>query len=124
MAGKGKNLEISLLLDFYSPILTDKQREVLEYYYYEDMSLSEIAEHSLITRQGVRDNIKRGEKVLFDMEDALGFVARTAQMQKNLDAIIKAAGEIQEMNKNTLFSFELTEKISEVLTAADEIGNL
>ena len=56
-----KNLEISFLLDFYGDMLTDKQRDVVELYYNEDLSLAEIAAHSGITRQGVRDSIKRAE---------------------------------------------------------------
>ena len=48
-----KNLEISVLLDFYGEMLTEKQRDVVELYYNEDLSLSEIAAHSQITRQGV-----------------------------------------------------------------------
>ena len=52
-----KNLEISYLLDFYSEMLTQKQREVIEYYYNDDLSLSEIAMNEGITRQGVRDSI-------------------------------------------------------------------
>ena len=56
-----KNLEISFLLDFYGDMLTDKQKDVVELYYNEDLSLAEIASHSGITRQGVRDSIKRAE---------------------------------------------------------------
>ena len=56
-----KNLEISLLFDFYGDMLTEKQRDVVELYYNDDLSLSEIAENEGITRQGVRDSIKRAE---------------------------------------------------------------
>ena len=63
-----KNLEISMLLDFYGEMLTDKQREVVSLYYNEDLSLAEIASIAQITRQGVRDSIKRGEATLIDME--------------------------------------------------------
>ena len=58
MAGKPqKNLAYSVLLDFYGPVLTDKQRVILTEYYDEDLSLAEIAENLGITRQGVRDAI-------------------------------------------------------------------
>ena len=61
MAGKPqKNLAYSVLLDFYGPVLTDKQRVILTEYYDEDLSLAEIAENLGITRQGVRDSIKHG----------------------------------------------------------------
>ena len=61
MAGKPqKNLAYSVLLDFYGPVLTDKQRVILTEYYNEDLSLAEIAENLGITRQGVRDAIKHG----------------------------------------------------------------
>ncbi len=48
-----KNLEISLLMDFYGEMLTEKQREVIDYYYNDDLSLGEIAANEGITRQGV-----------------------------------------------------------------------
>ena len=56
-----KNLEIAVLLDLYGDMLTEKQRDFLGYYYNDDLSLSEIAENEGITRQGVRDAIKRAE---------------------------------------------------------------
>ena len=59
-----KDLHITFLLDFYGDMLTDKQREVVECYYNEDLSLAEIAEVKGITRQGVRDAIKRAEQQL------------------------------------------------------------
>ena len=67
-----KNLEISFLLDFYGEMLTQKQREVIEYYYNDDLSLAEIADNEGITRQGVRDSIKRAEAQLLEMEERLG----------------------------------------------------
>ena len=54
-----KDLTVSYLLDFYGDVLTDKQRDVMEQYYNDDLSLAEIAENFGITRQGVRDAIKR-----------------------------------------------------------------
>ena len=56
-----KDLGITILLDFYGDMLTEKQRDFLGYYYNDDLSLSEIAENEGITRQGVRDSIKRAE---------------------------------------------------------------
>ena len=66
-----KNLNVAVLLDFYGNMLTDKQRDAIDLYYNQDLSLSEIAEHQEITRQGVRDSIKRGEVYLFELEEKL-----------------------------------------------------
>ncbi len=71
-----KNLNVSILLDFYGAMLTEKQREAVEYYYNDDLSLSEIADNQGISRQGVRDAIKRAEALLFEMEECLGFARR------------------------------------------------
>lgn len=89
-----KNLEIPFLLDFYGEMLTEKQRNCLAYYYEEDLSLSEIAENEGISRQGVRDSIKRAEAQLFDMEKRLGLAKRFTEMKraltKSLNALIKS----------------------------------
>ena len=69
------NVEITILYDFYGDVLTEKQRDFLNYYYNDDLSLSEIAENEGITRQGVRDAIKRAEAQLYEMEEKLGFAA-------------------------------------------------
>ena len=68
-----KNLDVVLLADYYGEMLTDNQRKFIEYYYNDDLSLSEIAQNEGITRQGVRDAVKRAETQLFDMEKKLGF---------------------------------------------------
>ena len=54
-----KNIEISILLDIYGSLLTDKQFEMLNDYYNNDYSLAEIAENYSITRQAVRDDLKK-----------------------------------------------------------------
>lgn len=121
---KEKNLDVSVLLDYYSPVLTDKQRDVLEFYYNEDMSLAEIAEHELISRQGVRDNIKRGEKVLFELEDSLGFAERTAILHQKAEKMQEMLTEIKEINRKKLFSEEVDEKLKILLLLSEEIMEL
>ena len=68
-----KNLGITVLLDFYGEMLTEKQRSFLDYYYNDDLSLSEIAENEGITRQGVSDNIRRAENKMLFWEKECGF---------------------------------------------------
>lgn len=71
----------SMLLDFYGELLTEKQRECFDLHYNEDLSLSEIAEQSGISRQGVWDNIRRAEAALKDMEEKTGLVRRFSDIQ-------------------------------------------
>ena len=104
-----KNLDITILLDFYGDMLTPKQREFLDYYYNEDLSLSEIAANVGITRQGVRDAIKRAEAQLMEMEDRLGLVKRFKDMQTGLEEIIECATKISAENRNTGLSGEIND---------------
>ena len=85
-----KNVKISILLQIYGNLLTEKQNTVLDDYYNNDLSLSEIAENNNITRQAVRDNIKKGEQKLFEFEEKLRIMEKTViQEQKISDIIAK-----------------------------------
>lgn len=93
-----KNMDVSLLFDFYGEMLTEKQRDVIEQYYNQDLSLSEIAENAGISRQGVRDSVKRAELQLFEMEERLGLAARLRDMNTALKSIAAAAVAIGAEN--------------------------
>ncbi len=103
------NVEISMLLDLYGETLTVKQRDYLNYYYNDDLSLSEIAENEGITRQGVRDAIKRAEAVLFDMESKLKFSQKLESVNSGLESIMKCAEEINEYNLSHGLSREIND---------------
>lgn len=90
-----KNLQITVLFDFYGDMLTDKQKEVVDLYYNEDLSLAEIAADSGITRQGVRDSIKRAESTLLELEERLGLAKRFGSIQEDLRRIVQCAKDIQ-----------------------------
>ena len=94
----GKDLSISVLLDFYKQLLTQKQSDALDLYYNQDLSLSEIAQHLGITRQGVRDNIKRGEKQLLGYEEDLGLAGKFARVSALCDIVNQYLGKLSEMN--------------------------
>ena len=81
-----KDLSISALLDFYGPFLSEKQRNLLHHYYNEDLSLSEIAENESITRQGVRDLIKRGELQLKKYEEECGWCQNVLALQQAVES--------------------------------------
>lgn len=121
----GKDLELSYLLDFYGNVLTEKQRDVMEQYYNDDLSLSEIGENFGITRQGVRDSIKRGESVLLDLEEKVGFAKRYRTIQASLEELEILANEIDFCNQESVFgkSIEIEQKtvrISEIVKQLEE----
>ena len=76
----------SMLLDFYGELLTEKQRECYDLHFNEDLSLSEIAEQSGISRQGVWDNIRRAEATLRELEEKTGLVGRVMELERELEA--------------------------------------
>lgn len=79
-----KDLNMSILLDLYGELLTEKQRDVLELYYNDDLSLAEIAQQYEISRQGVHDSIKRGEEALLSFEKVLGLSEQQEQYKNSL----------------------------------------
>ena len=99
-AGNVKDLRFAMLLDCYGEFLTPHQYRLTELYYCADLSLSEIAEIVGITRQGVRDGIKRGEQILQEMEDKLQFAARFNALRENYSAIASTLQSIQTQTAN------------------------
>ncbi len=89
-----KNLEICILLDFYGEMLTEKQRNLMDLYYNDDLSLGEIAEIEEITRQGVRDSIKRGELFLLELEEKLHLLQNFRRNQETFEEIARQAQEL------------------------------
>ena len=80
-----EKVKISMLCQLYGKLLTKKQFEFIDDYYNNDLSLSEIAENHNITRQAVRDIIKKGEKKLFEYEEKLMFMKRTLNQEKRIE---------------------------------------
>lgn len=112
-----KDLGFSVLLDYYAPALTEKQRNILAEYYNEDLSLAEIAENYGITRQGVRDAIKHGEASLLALESQLGMARRAAAMQTDLQRLQQLVMEIRCCNGGLYTPApQITRDTSEMLT--------
>ncbi len=72
MSNDFKSIYVSRLFDYYGDLLSEKQKLLVDCYYNQDFSLSEIAENEGITRQGVSDSLKRAEAILFSCEEKLG----------------------------------------------------
>ena len=111
-----KNYEMAVLIDFYGEMLTAKQRDFLEYYYNDDLSLSEIAENEGITRQGVRDAIKRAEAQLFTFEEHLGLYERNEALKSGLEEISELIKLIDEVNRKTILSRDINDATSRIST--------
>lgn len=112
------NVEITILLDFYGDMLTAKQRDFINLYYNDDLSLAEIAENEGITRQGVRDAIKRAEGQLYEMESGLGFVKKWNGIKTTLGDIINCAEEISDYNLNHGLSREINDTTVKIKSLA------
>ena len=118
-----KDLSISILLDFYGDMLTEKQREVIELYYNADLSLAEISGLSGITRQGVRDSIKRAEAQLREYEEKLGLARRFVEIQAGLDEITRCAQDISIYNDKFFGSAEVEKRTARICELASQLND-
>lgn len=109
-----KDLSIAMLYDFYGELLTPKQAQAIDLYYNEDLSLAEIAEPLGISRQGVRDTIKRGEKLLVSMEERLGLVSRFMNQEEKLRELMDDVSNMHEYEKRYVHSKKLSDAFSEL----------
>ena len=89
-----KDVTVGYLLDFYGEILSDRARRITEQYYCDDLSLSEIAENEGISRQGVRQTVKRAEEDLRFYEEKLGLAAHFASVKEKAENIRSLAGTL------------------------------
>lgn len=119
-----KNFEvINVLLDFYGNMLTEKQRMFIEYYYNDDLSLAEIAENEGITRQGVRDAIKRAEGQLYEMESKLGFAKRFEEVKNGFDEILECVDIINDHNMRTGLSRDINEAVVRIKLVVNTLND-
>lgn len=129
--------KISILLDLYGDLLTEKERSTLEFYYNDDLSLKEIAdnetahrrsrkemgldldERDTISRQGVRDTIKRAEAKLIEWDSKLHLSERAERINEAVDLIMKKATEIRDVNIRYGCYREINDAVTEILSAAN-----
>ncbi len=115
---KSDTFHMSVLFDYYGELLTEKQKELFDLYYNDDLSLSEISEIVGISRQGVRDAIVRAETALRDAEDKIGLVEKYMGLHDKLEQIADCAGYIAQVNaagaKNSVIAAQ-AEKITRLI---------
>ena len=90
--------QLTLLYDFFGELLTGTQREYFEYYYADDLSLSEIAELTGVTRQSVRAVLARAEALLREYEAKTGVVARFREISQKVDELQARASELAALS--------------------------
>lgn len=88
---------IGELFQIYSPLLTDKQREIVSLYYEEDYSLGEISEQYGVSRQSVHDTLKRSEKILKEYDEKLNLLS---DFQKQNNLLEKALDVLNKVKKD------------------------
>ena len=103
-----KNVKVSMLCEVYGNLLTEKQLSILQDYYDKDLSLSEIAQNQEITRQAVRDIIKKGENKLFELEEKLGIMKKTFKQEEKIAIILSELTKIQKRSTD--------KQVAEILT--------
>ena len=116
------NVEVGLLFSIYRNMLTERQAECVDLYYNEDLSLSEISEHLGITRQGVRDNIKRAEHTLAETEKKLGLAKRFFTIKEKLAHIDDIIVEIEQSPNIRYLSDYIKRKINDILILIGEMN--
>lgn len=82
-------VELTCLMDFYGPLLTEHRREVTRLYCEEDLSLSEIADQLGITRQGVSDALNKARRQLTDYEAKLSLASRYRRVTERAEACMR-----------------------------------
>ena len=116
-----KDLKMCVLLDIYGELLTEKQYEIMDFYYNQDYSLAEISEHLDITRQGVRDSIKRSEQTLTELEEKLKLSEKFRSNRENFEKISKILNEMSHYNNIQIRNNKLQNLLSEIAGIIDKL---
>ncbi|NLM69722.1 MAG: YlxM family DNA-binding protein [Firmicutes bacterium] len=106
----------TLIYDFYGPLLTDRQQDIYQMYYAQDMSLGEIAEQLDISRQAVYDIVKRSAAILEDYESKLGLLSKFLKQQTYLNQM--------EIHLTKLRDLAAAQQNSEQLEEIEQIQQL
>lgn len=110
--------ELGKLYDFYKELLTDRQREALDLYYNDDLTMIEIAEELGISKQAVSTNIKNGVSNLEKFEENL-------KLARNFYIIESAKDKLENLYNNSVKKKDLPtdveEEIFAILSMLDEI---
>lgn len=82
-----EKVKISILLEIYGNLLTEKQYEYMDLYYNQDLSLSEIGDNNDITRQAVRTILLKSKKKLEEYEKQLKFMQKEVKIKNCIEEL-------------------------------------
>ena len=91
-----EKVKISILLEIYGSLLTSKQNEFMDYYYNQDLSLSEIAENNGITRQAVNTILIKCKKKLESYEKKLKFMQKQEKLKEEIEKLRKTNMTVEQ----------------------------
>lgn len=84
-------IRMALLFDFYGPLLTDRQQDVFQMYFHEDLSLGEVGEELGVSRQAIYDIVKRAGTILEEFENKLGLVEKHLERHQFYGELLELA---------------------------------
>ena len=99
-------VEISLLMDYYGSLLTEKQKNIMELYYNEDLSLAEIAELNNTSRQAIHDLIKRCYKQFLAYESKLNLLQKYFEKEKKIINLLEKINEKYSLSNEDYTSYK------------------
>ena len=108
-------VQISMLIDLYSGLLTSKQNDIMTLYYNDDLSLAEISEITNTSRQAVFDTIKRCEKSLSNYESKLNLLSKNKKIEEVKKNILIRLSEINRISKDSSIT-SLIKEVEDYLT--------
>ena len=117
-------VEMCLLFDFYGAMLTQRQQEIFDLYYNDDLSLSEISEQMQISRQAVRDSVTRSKNLMIGFEQRLGLVRRFQENSEAFQRIHTIASELLELNRSEKRSAEFDLRLAEIYRLTCNVSGL
>jgi uncharacterized protein len=92
--------KMSMLMDLYGTLLTDKQRDILNLYYNDDLSLAEIAENMDTSRQAVFDIIKRCHKMLLEYESKLNLMEKENSRSDSKSELLQMVDSLKDEDRS------------------------